>query len=148
MLTHENILFLQHNFFPIVVRKQMAGLPPELQNIVWDYLISFHKILRLPRLRAIKRLVQKSNYDIMSRFIFLQSVYPDQVYSYYAAIALRNIHPVDMPFLVQAVVDSLRFNLSSSGLRWVFLDQGLFTVREYFLEFKTSLIFQVFYQYT
>ena len=145
MVTQANILFLQDILLPIVVAKQMVGLPKDLQNIVWEYLISFHKILRLPRLRAIKRLVAKSNQDIMDRFVFLQSLYPQHnIISFNVGLHLQNVPTVNMHLLVEAVVGSLRYNISSSGLRWVFLDQGLFTVGEYFKVFRRSLIFRVF----
>ena len=123
----------------------MAGLPPELQDIVWQYIQAFHVVLSLPKKSAIRRLVRKSNQHILRRFIDVQISLDNGTLllnpSLFRSYILNN--PVQLSILTDCVIHSVRFYPSTGALKWVFLDQDLYLRPDYFELLRKSVLFDV-----
>ena len=126
-------------------QKQMPRLPREIRLIIEDYMAAFQVIMNLPKKRAIRRLVDESNQDIMERWLIHKMVRnggylsPDvlgrTIYSILSDVA-------ECHMLLRAVVTSLKNYSKSSCLRWSFMNFELYRYPEYMVLYQDSLIFQ------
>ena len=123
----------------------MAGLPQELQDIVWEYIQAFHVVLSLPKKSAIKRLVRKSNQDILKRFIDVQISLNNGTLLLNPFMFRSHIlsNPLQLSILTDCVINSVRFYPSTGALKWVFLDQDLYLRPDYFELLRKSVLFDV-----
>ena len=106
----------------------MPGLPPDLQNIVWEYLQAFEVVLNLPKLSAVKKLIRKSNDDIIARYIFYMCEMTDITdYRGLLMVLNFNILPSSWEFhaIIQAMTTSVMFCFPSSSLRWLIFEKKL-----------------------
>ena len=123
----------------------MAGLPQELQVIVWEYLQAFEVVLSLPKQSAIKRLIKKSNEDILKKFIGVHLALNNGPMLLSPVLCRRHIlnNPLQLSILTDCVINSVRFYPSTGALKWVFLDHDLYLRPEYFELFRKSILFDV-----
>lgn len=124
-------------------------LPKDLQDIVWEYIISFQIVLSRPKLKALRKHVKKSNQDIMERYLINKLLESDGFLSYTILNStvdslLHNHH--ELQLLMRSVGSSLRHYASSSIVKWSFMKHDLCLVPGYFELFQKSLVFQVISQ--
>ena len=102
-------------------------------------------ILSLPSKRAVKKLVQKSNVDILKRFLEVQIQLNTITLRInpllFRASVLNN--PVQLSIMTDCTITSLRLFAATGILKWLFLDQDLYLFPEYFELLKTSILFDV-----
>ena len=123
----------------------MPRLPPEIQDIVWEYIQAFHVLLSLPKKSAIRRLIRRSNRDIIKRFIGIQIQLNNGTLMLNPFLFRTHIlhNPVQLSILTDCVTQSLRFFPSTGALRWLFLEQDLYLYPDYFELLRTSVFFDV-----
>ena len=123
----------------------MPRLPPEIQAIVWEYMQAFQIVLSLPKKRAIRRLIKKSNHDILKRFVDVQLALNNGTLLLNPFLFRSHIlnNPVQLSILTDCVAQSVRFFPSTGALKWVFLDQDLYLHPDYFELLRSSILFDV-----
>jgi len=123
----------------------MPRLPPEIREIIDDYMQCFQIIMNLPKKRAIRRLVIASNQDIMERWLIEKMIQNGGVLS--PLILNRTIESIlentlDRYIMLRSVAISLKRCVKSASLRWTFMNYDLYIYPQYFLIYQESLIFQ------
>ena len=123
----------------------MPRLPPEIREIIDDYMQCFQIIMNLPKKRAIRRLVNASNQDIMERWLIEKMIQNGGVLS--PLILNRTIESIlentlDRYIMLRSVSISLKRCVKSASLRWTFMNYDLYIYPQYFLIYQESLIFQ------
>ena len=123
----------------------MPRLPPEIREIIEDYMQCFQIIMNLPKKRAIRRLVIASNQDIMERWLIEKMIQNGGVLS--PLILNRTIESIlentlDRYIMLRSVAISLKRCVKSASLRWTFMNYDLYIYPQYFLIYQESLIFQ------
>ena len=120
-------------------------IPPEIRAIIWEYIHEMNMILSLPSKRAVKKLVQKSNVDILKRFLEVQIQLNTITLRInpllFRASVLNN--PVQLSIMTDCTITSLRLFAATGILKWLFLDQDLYLYPDYFELLKTSILFDV-----
>ena len=120
-------------------------IPPEIRAIIWEYIHEMNMILSLPSKRAVKKLVQKSNVDILKRFLEVQMQLNTITLRInpllFRASVLNN--PIQLSIMTDCTITSLRLFAATGILKWLFLDQDLYLFPEYFELLKTSILFDV-----
>ena len=106
----------------------MPKLPPEIREIIEDYMQCFQIIMNLPKKRAIRRLVRASNQDIMERWLIQRMVQHGGFLPVH--ILNRTIESIlddalDRHMLMRAVAMSLKNYAKSASLRWTFMNYDL-----------------------
>ena len=129
----------------IASKKKMPRLPKELQELIWEYIHAFNMILELPKKSAIRRLIKKSNQDILKRFVNVQLALNNGTLLLNPFLFRSHIlnNPVQLSILTDCVVQSVRFFPSTGALKWVFLEQDLYLERDYFELLRKSILFDV-----
>ena len=121
-------------------------IPKVICDLILEYHAYFQIIWNLPSRVALRRLVRRSNNDIMERFLLEKMVTNNGAVSYtimYHSIMSLLETPSDLHALFRAVRASLRNCMHSSALQWTFLNDTLHMRPEYIEIFQGSLIFQV-----
>jgi hypothetical protein len=118
---------------------------PKLRDIIWEYIHAFNIILELPKKSAIRRLIRKSNQDILKRFIDVQ-ISLNNGMLYMSPFFFRNYvlhNPITLSILTDCVVQSVRLYPSTGALKWLFLDNDLYLRPDYFQILQSSVLFDV-----
>ena len=123
----------------------MPRLPPEIREIIEDYMQCFQVIMNLPKKRALRRLVNASNQDIMERWLVEKMVRNGGVLS--PSILNRTIESIltnfiDRHIMLRSIAISLKECVKSASLRWTFMTYDLYMYPQYFMIYQDSLIFQ------
>ena len=121
-------------------------IPKAIRELILEYHACFQIIWNLPSKSGLRRLVRKSNKDIMERFLLEKMIHNNGAVSYmilYRSIMSLLETPADLYALFRAVRKSLFHCMHSSALQWTFLNDTLHTRAEYVTIFQESLIFQV-----
>jgi hypothetical protein len=132
-------------FLRYIVFKETMRLPKELRDIIWEYIHAFNIILELPKKSAIRRLIRKSNQDILKRFIDVQ-ISLNNGMLYMSPFFFRNFvlhNPITLSILTDCVVQSVRLYPSTGALKWLFLDNDLYLRPDYFQILQSSVLFDV-----
>ena len=120
-------------------------IPPEIQAIIWEYIHEMNMILSLPSKSAVRKLIQKSNVDILKRFLRVHMeldarTLPMNPFLFRSSV-LNN--PVRLSILTDCTITSLRLFSATGILKWLFLEQDLYLFPDYFALLKTSILFDV-----
>ena len=120
-------------------------MPPELRDIIWEYIHAFNMILSLPNKKAVQKIIRKSNVDILKRFIQVQVMLNNGTFNINPLLFRRDIltNPVQLNILTDCTITSLRMYPPTGILKWLFLDQDLYQYPDYFELLKTSVFFDV-----
>ena len=123
----------------------MPRLPPELREIVWEYIHAFNMVMSLPKKRAVKRLIRESNVDILKRFLEVQLHLNMGMFNINPFLFRNSIiyNPVQMSILTDCTISSLRSFPATGIIKWLFLDQDLYLYHDYFELLQTSVLFDV-----
>ena len=102
--------------------------------------------MSLPKKRGVKRLVNKTNLDILQRYLIVK-IGQGHCTSL-SKILLEGIpklleNNTELQTLLDAVVSSIRFCPSTSCIRWIFMDHELWKHPDYFTIFRTSILFKL-----
>ena len=124
----------------------MPQLPIEVEDLIWHFLGTFYAALSLPKKRGVRRLVKKTNLDILQRYLIVKLAQGHS--TCLAKILIEDIpklleNSAELQILLDAVVSSIKFCPSTSCLRWIFLDHELWKSQEYFDIFRTSVLFNI-----
>ena len=123
----------------------MPRIPPEIREIIWEYIHAFNMVLSLPSKRAVKKIIQKSNVDILKRFLQVQLMFNNGTLGLNPFLFRRNIltNPVQLSILTDCTITSLKLYSATGILKWLFLDQDLYLYSDYFELLRTSVLFDV-----
>ena len=132
-------------FFVSFLTSSKMRVPPEIQAIIWEYIHEMNMILSLPSKRAVKKLIKKSNVDILKRFLKVHleldaGTLPMNPFLFRTSV-LTN--PIRLSILTDCTITSLRLYSATGILKWLFLDQDLYLFPDYFRLLKTSVLFDV-----
>ena len=123
----------------------MPWVPPEIRSIIWEYIHELNMIISLPSKKAVKKLIRKSNVDILRRFLQVQvglnSATLDINPFLFRTSVLNN--PVQLAILTDCTITSLRLYSATGIIKWLFLEQDLYLYPQYFELLKTSVLFDV-----
>jgi hypothetical protein len=125
----------------------MPQLPKAIEDLIWHYLGTFYVAMSLPSKRGVKRLVKKTNLDILQRYLVVKLA-QSHTTSHLAKVLIQDIPRLlenftELQTVLDAVVSSIKFCPSTSCLRWIFLDHELWKNEEYFDIFRTSVLFHL-----
>ena len=125
--------------------KKMPRLPPEIREIVWQYIHAFNMILSLPKKKAVRKLIRKSNIDILHRFLEIQVDLNGGTVNINPFLFRTSVltNPIQLSILTDCTITSLRFFPATGILKWLFLEQDLYLYSDYFELLKTSVLFDV-----
>lgn len=123
----------------------MAGLPESLQNIVWEYIQAFEVLTSLPKLRAVSRLVQRSNQDIIDRYMQVMTD-ATEIRTYRGLLIVLSLdvlpNGLESHAIVTALTTSVMFCWASSSLRWLIFEKQLLKYSKYRAVLNTSIFFK------
>ena len=123
----------------------MPRIPPEIREIIWEYIHELNMIMSLPSKKAVKKLIRKSNVDILKRFLEVQIQLDNATLHInpflFRASVLNN--PMQLAILTDCTITSLRFYSATGIIKWLFLEQDLYLYPQYFELLKTSVLFDV-----
>ena len=120
-------------------------VPPEIQEIIWEYIHEMNMILSLPSKRAVKKLIKKSNIDILKRFLSVQIDLNAGILAINPFLFRTSVlnNPIQLSILTDCTITSLRLYSATGILKWLFLDQDLYLYSDYFALLQTSVLFDV-----
>ena len=120
-------------------------VPREIRAIIYEYIHEMNMIMSLPSKRAVRKLIRKSNVDILKRFIDVQITMNAGTLVIHPALFRRSVleNPLQLAILTDCTITSLRFYSATGILKWLFLDQELYLYQPYFELLKTSVLFDV-----
>ena len=123
----------------------MPWVPPEIREIIWEYIHEFNMILSLPSKAAVRKLIRKSNADILQRFLHVQVNMNSATLTINPFLFRSSVlqSPVQMAILTDCTITSLRVYSATGILKWLFLEQDLYLYPQYFELLKTSVLFDV-----
>ena len=123
----------------------MPRIPPEIREIIWKYIHELNMIMSLPSKGAVRKLIRKSNVDILKRFLQVQ-IQLDNATLYINPVLFRASvlnNPMQLAILTDCTITSLRFYSATGIIKWLFLEQDLYLYPQYFELLKTSVLFDV-----
>ena len=123
----------------------MPRIPPEIREIIWEYIHELNMIMSLPSKGAVRKLIRKSNVDILKRFLQVQ-IQLDNATLYINPVLFRASvlnNPMQLAILTDCTITSLRFYSATGIIKWLFLEQDLYLYPQYFELLKTSVLFDV-----
>ena len=120
-------------------------VPPEIREIIWQYIHEMQLILSLPSKRAVKKLIKKSNIDILKRFLSVHIDLNAGIFAINPFLFRTSVlnNPIQLSILTDCTITSLRLYSATGILKWLFLDQDLYLYSDYFALLQTSVLFDV-----
>ena len=124
----------------------MPQLPKAVEDLIWHYLGRFYAAMSLPKKRGVRRLVKKTNLDILQRYLVVKLAQGHS--TSLSKILIQDIpklleNSTELQTVLDAVVSSIKFCPSTSCLGWICLDHELWKNEEYFDIFRTSVLFNI-----
>ena len=124
---------------------KMAGLPESLQNIVWEYIREFEVVMSLPKLKAVSSLVNKSNQDIIDRYIQVMTC-TTEISTYRGLLIVLSLdvlpNGMESHAIITALTTSVIFCWASSSLRWLIFEKQLAKHAKYSAVLNASILFK------
>ena len=101
--------------------------------------------MALPKKKAVKKLIRKSNVDILKRFLEVQVAIHGGTVNINPFLFRNSVleNPVQLSILTDCTITSLRLYPATGILKWLFLEQDLYLYPDYFSLLKTSVLFDV-----
>ena len=132
-------------FFCRFLDQSKMRVPPEIREIIWEYIHEMNMIRSLPSKRAVKQLIKKSNVDILKRFLNVQLHLDAGSLPMNPFLFRRSVlnNPIQLSILTDVTITSLRLYSATGILKWLFLDQDLYLYPGYFTLLQTSVLFDV-----
>lgn len=124
----------------------MPKLPLEIEDLIWHYIGAFQIVTCWPKKQAMRRLVRKTNSDIIGRYFRLICEYNHiSANSTMVMLDVENIlnNQFQSIRLMQAIDESIRCYSLTSAMKWTFFDKGLYKIPRFFDIFKESVLFNV-----
>ena len=120
-------------------------VPPEIREIIWEYIHEMNMIMSLPSKGAVRKLIRKSNVDILRRFLQVQIGLNGDSLRINPFLFRTNVlnNPIQLAILTDCTITSLRMYSATGILKWLFLEQDLYLYPAYFELLKTSVLFDV-----
>ena len=124
----------------------MPQLPLEIENLIWYYIGEFQIVTSWPKMKSVRRLVNKTNHDIIARYFGLIAQHEDMATDW--TLVIYDVDSIlNSPFhcakLMEAIDQSIRFYPLTSAMKWTFFDKGLYKIPRYFNIFQHSILFNV-----
>ena len=123
----------------------MPWVPPEIRAIIWEYIHELNMIMSLPSKGAVRKLIRKSNVDILRRFLQVQTTFNNTILDINPFLFRTSVlnNPVQLAILTDCTITSLRLYSATGIIKWLFLEQDLYLYPQYFELLKTSVLFDV-----
>ena len=102
-------------------------------------------VMSLPSKTVVKKLIKKSNADILKRFLHVQIELNAATLNINPFLFRNSVltNPIQLAILTDCTVTSVRLYPATGIIKWLFLEQDLYLYQEYFELLKTSVLFDV-----
>ena len=103
-------------------------LPIEIESLIFEYLEEIYIFLNLPKYKAVKRLVKKSNNYILKCLGFVLDLPPDDLVRIKYRISFETnfvfyfrLTPLQRIHLITLIEQGITWDLATSNLVWLFV---------------------------